>query len=93
MGRTVLEFCDKCGALMLPVKKERKTVLKCRECGHEKKAERSPKYKVEYRIRHSPKEKIVVVEPRHDDEEDLSEDEKREKAKEILEFFDEEETE
>ena len=78
---------------MLPVKKERKTVLKCRECGHEKKAEKNPKYKVDYRIRHSPREKIVVVERGDDEEEDVSEDEKREKAKAILEFFDEEETE
>ena len=28
-----MEFCEKCGALMLPKKLEKKLILKCRECG------------------------------------------------------------
>ncbi|NWF96552.1 MAG: DNA-directed RNA polymerase subunit M [Candidatus Thorarchaeota archaeon] len=88
-----MEFCEKCGALMLPQKKDGKPILKCRECGHEKAVSRAPKYKVEYRIKHSPREKIVVVE--HDDrpDDELTEDERRERRKEILEFYEEEESE
>ena len=32
-----IEFCSKCGAIMLPIKKRKSVVLKCRSCGSEKK--------------------------------------------------------
>ena len=32
-----IEFCSKCGAIMLPDKKRKSVVLKCRSCGSEKK--------------------------------------------------------
>ena len=82
-----MEFCEKCGALMLPKKKDDKPILKCRECGHEKSVKAPPQYKVEYRIKHSPREKIVVVEESDTRREEMSEDEKRERRKEILEHF------
>ena len=87
-----MEFCEKCGAMMLPVKVEGKktTVLKCRECGHEKSMRSGPEYKVEYRIKHTPREKIVVVEDGDRRAEDMTEDEKRERRKAILEFFEDE---
>ena len=52
-----MEFCEKCGALMLPKRDEaskaKKTLLlQCRECGHEKRVKSAPAYKVEYRIKH-----------------------------------------
>jgi DNA-directed RNA polymerase subunit M/transcription elongation factor TFIIS len=84
-----LEFCEKCGAMMLPKKKNGKTVLVCRECGHEK-AAGSDSLKVEYRIKHSPREKIVVVEEETQRKEDISEDERRERRKAILEFYESE---
>ena len=74
---------------MLPKKKDGKTVLECRECGHEKPAG-SETLKVEYRIKHSPREKIVIVEEESQRKEDISEDEKRERRKAILEYFDSE---
>ncbi|NHJ13156.1 MAG: DNA-directed RNA polymerase subunit M [Candidatus Thorarchaeota archaeon] len=82
-----MEFCEKCGALMFPKKKNDKPILQCRECGHEKSVEAEPEYKVEYRIKHSPREKIVVVEESDKRQEELSEDERRERRKEILEFY------
>lgn len=88
-----MEFCEKCGALMLPKKGEKKkTVLKCRECGWEKAVKRAPEYHVNYRVSHSPREKIVVVDKEvpNTDEEELSEDERRERNKEVLEFFEDE---
>ncbi len=87
-----MEFCEKCGALMLPKKKEdrKKPVLICRECGHEKKLTAGPEYKVEYRVKHSPREKIVIVEEEGGSKSKMSEDEKRERRKEILEHYESE---
>lgn len=86
-----MEFCEKCGALMLPTKKQdgKKPVLKCRECGHEKRLG-SSEYKVEQKVQHTPKEKIVVIEESETRKDDLTEDERRERRKAILEHFDSE---
>ncbi len=85
----ILEFCEKCGAMMLPTKKEDgKRVLKCRECGHERPLTKAAEdYKVEYRIEHSPREKIVVIEESDQYSEEMTEDERRERRKAILEFL------
>jgi DNA-directed RNA polymerase subunit M/transcription elongation factor TFIIS len=74
---------------MLPKKKDGKTVLVCRECGHEKSAS-SDSMKVEYRIKHTPREKIVVVDEEQTRREEISEDERRERRKAILEFYESE---
>ncbi len=85
-----MEFCEKCGAMMLPVKRDaKKVVLRCRECGHEK-VMKADGYKVEFRVKHSPKEKIVVVEDEAKGSEEVSEDERRERRKAILEFYESE---
>jgi DNA-directed RNA polymerase subunit M/transcription elongation factor TFIIS len=88
-----VEFCEKCGALMLPKKEEgqKQPVLKCRECGHERPIKADPAYKVEYRIKHTPREKIVVVEDEYRYSEEMTEDERRERRKEILEYYESEE--
>ena len=65
-------------------------ILQCRECGHEITIKSSPAYKVEYRIKHSPREKIVIVEEELQQSQELSEDEKRERRKEILEHYESE---
>lgn len=84
-----MEFCEKCGALMLPKREEGKKsiTLKCRECGHEKTVRSAPEYKVEHRIKHTPREKIIVVEEDNRRTEEMSEDERRERRKEILEHY------
>ena len=71
---------------MLPVKQEKKNVLRCRECGWEKPL-KDEKYKVEFRVDHSPKEKIVVVEEEQGRQDEMTEDERRERRKAILEFY------
>jgi DNA-directed RNA polymerase subunit M/transcription elongation factor TFIIS len=78
---------------MLPKKGEKKkTVLKCSQCGWEKVVKRAPEYHVNYRVSHTPREKIVVVDKEAPDgeEEELSEDERRERNKEVLEFYEDE---
>ncbi len=75
---------------MLPKKQQgKKPVLVCRECGHERKLG-STKYKVEQKVQHSPREKIVIIEDVDVRREELSEDEKRERRKAILEHFESE---
>lgn len=81
-----MQFCDKCGALMIPVKKDKERVLKCRECGNETSL-RKKGYKVEFRVKHSPREKIVVVEDETSTLPEMTEDERRERRKAILEHF------
>ena len=87
VGVISVQFCEKCGALMLPKKEGKKTILKCRECGHERVVRKPPPYKVEYRIKHSPREKIVIVEEETKSGNEMSEDERRERRKAILEHF------
>ncbi len=71
--------------------KSKKTlVLECRECGYEKIVKSAPAYKVEYRIKHSPREKIVVIEEESRQKDELSGDEQRERRKEILEHYESE---
>jgi len=83
-----LEFCEKCGALMLPQRKDGKVILKCRECGHERPLDKKDEdYRVEFKIQHSPREKIVIVEGEEKRYEELSEDERRERRKQILEYL------
>ncbi|MDF1538486.1 MAG: hypothetical protein P1Q69_06250 [Candidatus Thorarchaeota archaeon] len=81
-----MEFCDKCGAMMLPVKEDNKSLLRCRECSWTKPM-KEEKYTVEFRVKHSPKEKIVIVEEEGFGQEEMTEDEKRERRKAILEFY------
>ncbi|MFH0832751.1 MAG: transcription factor S [Candidatus Aenigmatarchaeota archaeon] len=35
--KSTIEFCDKCGSIMIPEKKTKNIYLKCRSCGAEKK--------------------------------------------------------
>ncbi len=87
-----MEFCEKCGALLFPKKQEGKKtiILACRECGHEKTVRSALEYRVEQRIKHSPREKIVIVEEETRKTQELTEDERRERRKEILEHYESE---
>jgi DNA-directed RNA polymerase subunit M len=56
-----MEFCDNCGAMMIPVTDEDGTrLLKCRSCGTTKKVEGN--LVVSQDIEKTPRDKIVVVE-------------------------------
>ena len=56
-----MEFCDKCGAMMVPVAEEEGSRhLKCRSCGHSKPIK--GKLTVSHRLEKTPRDKIVVVE-------------------------------
>ncbi len=55
-----LQFCPKCGSLMVPRKVGGRTILKCMRCGYEMEPQR--KIVVKKKIEHSEKEKMVVIE-------------------------------
>ena len=56
-----MEFCDKCGAMMIPVTEENGTRhLKCRSCGSSKAI--AGNLTVSQEIKKSPRDRIVVVE-------------------------------
>ena len=55
--QTTVEFCKKCGSIMLPERKGKSVFLKCRKCGH--KTNKGPK---DIRIvEANPKVKGVVI--------------------------------
>ncbi|MFO7837129.1 MAG: transcription factor S [Candidatus Thorarchaeota archaeon] len=56
-----MEFCDECGAMMVPSEDEDgNRVLKCRSCSHEKAIE--GELKVSQSIEKTPRDKIIIVE-------------------------------
>ena len=59
-----LEFCPKCEGLLMPKKQKSKTVFYCPHCGFEQKPKKKTAndYKVVWKIEHTPKDEIIVVE-------------------------------
>ena len=56
-----MEFCDKCGAMMVPTTEDDgNKVLKCRSCGHTKALK--GRLTVSQNIEKTPRDKIIVVE-------------------------------
>jgi DNA-directed RNA polymerase subunit M len=54
-----LEFCDKCGGLLIPKRAGSKTVLECRKCGR-RRAAKSKDFKISVSTNTKP-EKIIIV--------------------------------
>lgn len=64
-----MKFCPNCGTLMRPSKRGGKRVLVCPSCGYvEDSGSPSSGYSISSRIKHSPKDKIVVVDSRQAEE-------------------------
>ncbi len=60
-----MKFCPKCNSIMLPTKTDDGTVkLKCRSCNYsiELEKESVEKYKIKKEIKHTPRDKTVVIE-------------------------------
>lgn len=79
-----MEFCPKCGNLMVPVRKHEKTVLKCRACGYE-----LEKTRVDYKISHHVGESKHVITSKVSEEKgrSLRRSEEREILQEYYEVF------
>jgi len=48
-GDQLMQFCPRCGGVLVPTKKDGKEILKCNKCGYEK--ELSEKAKKEYSVK------------------------------------------
>jgi|UniRef100_A0A7J3SNE4 DNA-directed RNA polymerase subunit M len=58
-----MKFCPKCGALMRPKRVGGKSYLECPKCGYtEEVSQDQPAYKIANKIKHTNKEKSLIVE-------------------------------
>ncbi|MEM1573795.1 MAG: hypothetical protein QXI49_05875 [Candidatus Methanomethylicaceae archaeon] len=57
-----MEFCQNCGKLLMPVKKDDKVILKCKSCGFEKDLEKSESYKIVQQVEEGKRRKMLIVE-------------------------------
>ncbi|MGA2573983.1 MAG: hypothetical protein ABSF36_07310 [Candidatus Methanomethylicaceae archaeon] len=62
VGGKLVEFCPKCGKLLIPTKKEGKIFLLCRNCSYEKPASESKGYKIVQPVDEGKRRKTLVVE-------------------------------
>ena len=61
-----MEFCPKCGTMMIPKKEGEQTIFVCPACGFRINTNtKSEEYEISRKIKHTPKEEIVTI---HDDE-------------------------
>jgi len=57
-----LEFCPKCGKLLIPDRRGEKTYLVCKSCGFEKLASESKGYKIVQTVEEGKRRKTLIVE-------------------------------
>ena len=88
-----MKFCPHCGGLLLPKQENGKFYLKCRECDYieevtAEEIEADPDYKLHFKVKHSPREKIIVIEESENTrKEEQDEDEMEERRKAILDMM------
>jgi len=61
-----MEYCPQCNSLLLPQRRGKQVILKCKKCGFEKtlhgKNTLKDRYILKKKIEHKPEEKIIVLE-------------------------------
>lgn len=57
-----MEFCPKCGKLLIPDKRGEKTYLLCKSCGFEKPITESKGYKLVQTVEEGKRRKTLIVE-------------------------------
>ncbi|MBW9141240.1 MAG: zf-TFIIB domain-containing protein [Candidatus Aramenus sulfurataquae] len=60
-GEWVLQFCPKCGGVMVPVKKDGKDILRCTKCGFEKEMDKKDKKSYEVKEARSKSERVLTT--------------------------------
>lgn len=81
-----MEFCPKCGSLLVPTSSEGKTFLICRKCGYKKEVTSKRGYMVRGEVSNDKREKLLVIEGVRSREKEKVEEE-REMMKELYEVF------
>jgi len=60
-GGKILEFCEKCGRMLVPERREGEVVLVCKSCGTVKKLTSTASYKMTYSVEENKRRKITIV--------------------------------
>lgn len=81
-----MEFCPKCGSLLIPSVAEDKRFLVCRKCGFKKDATSKRGYVIRGEVSGDKREKLLVIEGSREREKEKLEEE-RELMKEYYEVF------
>lgn len=58
----IVEFCKKCGGIMVPKKLKTTTVIACRACGTRRSMKRNERVLLREKIQTKPSESVVVME-------------------------------
>ncbi len=89
-----MEFCPKCEGMLLPKKQKKTTVLHCPHCGFSSKPKKKKdeSYKVVWKIEHTPRDEIIVVEgkKRGKKNKEVLKEEMEDYYRSMLEFYPEE---
>ncbi|MBI4020144.1 MAG: transcription factor S [Candidatus Aenigmarchaeota archaeon] len=59
-----MDFCDKCGTVMVAKKEKDKTILICRKCGH--KVKNYKPLEIEESLKKAPLDDVVIVEKKQE---------------------------
>jgi len=70
----LVEFCPKCGSLLVPKKEHNKVILFCSRCGYSKKVKEISGYKSIEKIPEKKKSRIAVVEKKSIDKKKVEEE-------------------
>lgn len=68
----MVEFCPKCGTILVPKKDKEKILLTCNQCGYSKELKSGKGYKSRHRVEEDKKIKIMVMEPTTMDKEKIT---------------------
>lgn len=60
----MVRFCPRCGGLMKPSARDEKVFLECIKCGHQVEEKNPGSFRLSSKIKHSAKEKTIVIEER-----------------------------
>ena len=82
-----MEFCSKCGKLLIPSKKNETIYLVCRSCGYEKPASESKDYRIIQKVDEGKRRKTLVVEEPQLKVRKKKEEEERELMADYYEVF------
>jgi DNA-directed RNA polymerase subunit M len=58
----MVKFCPKCGSIMIPRKEGGKSIWICPKCGYKEEATNEDKVVIKSKKKHSPRDKLVVIE-------------------------------
>jgi len=81
-GGITLEFCEKCGKMLVPERRGGEIVLVCKSCGYVKKLTSSSAYKMTYAVEENKRRKMAIV-----SEEEIKRTKRTKEEQELMEDY------